>query len=222
MEPTVQKNSRKMPKHTAKKLKNKNLDKKRPYKKRLFPITAEDRDLFDKADGIGKLNVLYELMKHFEIDKSKEEAWIELSWRLAELYVPAMHREHRKGPHKKWNFITLWALAALVERTKQKYPDDTRKQIFNRLPKEAQGTSLENIIKPNTSPRTLEAQYDRFVPSFENYVMGEWLKNSRKNRQDLNEYSLKIEHKEFYNESKYFPDILEAFLLKFSESIFEK
>lgn len=156
-----------MPRDGIKKIGNKKLDAKQDSLDLWEAKNSEDRKLQSEYKAYLKFMKLLEMMQHFKINPRDENAWMYLSIRLAEHYVPAMQFSEKKGQPQKWSFDNKLKLFALVEGLRARFPEMKRKEIFNRLPAIACKTSLKTIISEETKPITLEGYYDKFISSGE-------------------------------------------------------
>ena len=162
-----------MPRKGIIKLGNPRFDEKHPSIEESLPLDLnfptpfpdydkEVKELNSKSKFEARYLVLIELMEHFNIDPKEEDAWFQLTFKLAEHYVPGMQFEKKQGRPKKWTLISKLHFHALVQLLVFNNPNETRKLIFNRLPEEASKTSLRDIISLNAKPDTLEKDYDRY------------------------------------------------------------
>ena len=154
-----------MPKEKKQYLGNQFLDRKQMlggFDK--FPdvaLSGDDRALQRKLAGVKRMRVMAELFQHFNINPKKEDAWMELSFCLAEHYVPAMKFTKKRGVKKKWDDEHLLLFFSFFHTLKRKMPGQSKKIVLLSMAKEAEGSVLGKMLN-DLSYRTLEDLYDSF------------------------------------------------------------
>ena len=105
------------------------------------------------------------LFVHYGIKKDIFRCWIKLAWALAEDFVPAMQFQQKRGQPKKWRLETHLSLFALINLHKIDNPSKPMKAVYADILKEVKGTFLEDVISADTSDKTIQNEYERFMAS---------------------------------------------------------
>ncbi len=131
----------------------------------------EEWNQFFKQQKEQKKQTMDALFSHYGIKKDLFQCWIKLSWKLAEDFVPAMQFQKRRGQPKKWCLENHLALFALINLHKMDNPSKPMKVVYVDVVKEVKGTFLEDVISADTSDRTIQNEYERFMGSPPVYKM---------------------------------------------------
>jgi hypothetical protein len=145
---------------------NKKLDKKLKY---IEPpdLNSSEGDLnqFFEQRKAQKKQTMDALFVHYGIKKDLFQCWVKLAWALAEDFVPAMQFQQKRGQPKKWHLETHLSLFALINLYKIDNPSKPMKVVYADVLKEVKGTFLEDIISTETSDKTIQNEYERFMAS---------------------------------------------------------
>lgn len=210
-----------MSKEGYKKFGDPRFDRKQEPPDYLPVLSKEHEDLNIEIMVLAKFKKLFELKEFYGIKGNDVGDWQSFAMRLAEHCVPAMQFVETKKP-KKWNFFTLSALYVLVQNTKEKHPDLNRENLFKRVIKEAQETSLSVIISPRIKWDTVAGHYDRFVATKDFPVLLYPEKDNFPESWKAYEAFLSTDKREFFKVARKHPEMIEAWYFQSIEKIKEK
>ena len=134
-----------MTKEAHVKFKDKSLNSK-PDRKALDALRSELNTSMD-ADKVNAAITMIGLLVEFGIDKHNKDCWLELSYALANKYVPAMRIAKRSGATAKWRGIDEMALYILIESEKEKNPKTVYTDIYSKIANLAHGSALYELVE---------------------------------------------------------------------------